>query len=39
MHKQPDDVWRIDYQIPDDADLDEAMQRLGSRPSSAAISR
>lgn len=25
MHKQPDDVWRIDYQIPDDADLDEAM--------------
>ena len=26
MHKQPDHVWRIDYQIPDDADLDEAMQ-------------
>ncbi|HPU50059.1 MAG TPA: FAD-dependent monooxygenase [Burkholderiaceae bacterium] len=26
MHKQPDDIWRIDYQIPDDADLDEAMQ-------------
>ena len=26
MHKQPDDIWRIDYQIPDDADIDEAMQ-------------
>jgi 3-(3-hydroxy-phenyl)propionate hydroxylase len=26
MHKQPDDVWRIDYQVPDDADLDEALQ-------------
>lgn len=26
MHKQPDDLWRIDYQIPDDADLDEAMR-------------
>jgi 3-(3-hydroxy-phenyl)propionate hydroxylase len=25
MHKQPDDLWRIDYQIPDDADLDAAM--------------
>ncbi|MCL4183336.1 MAG: FAD-dependent monooxygenase [Burkholderiaceae bacterium] len=25
MHKQPDDVWRIDYQIPDDADLDAAL--------------
>lgn len=26
MHKQPDDLWRIDYQIPDDADLDEALR-------------
>lgn len=26
MHKQPDDLWRIDYQIPDDADLDEALK-------------
>jgi len=26
MHKQPDDLWRVDYQIPDDADLDEAMK-------------
>jgi 3-(3-hydroxy-phenyl)propionate hydroxylase len=26
MHRQPDDLWRIDYQIPDDADLDEALR-------------
>jgi 3-(3-hydroxy-phenyl)propionate hydroxylase len=26
MHKQPGDLWRIDYQIPDDADLDEALR-------------
>jgi 3-(3-hydroxy-phenyl)propionate hydroxylase len=26
MHKQPDDLWRLDYQIPDDADLDEALR-------------
>ncbi len=26
MHKQPDDIWRIDYQIPDDADLDAALR-------------
>jgi 3-(3-hydroxy-phenyl)propionate hydroxylase len=26
MHRQPDDLWRIDYQIPDDADLDQALQ-------------
>ena len=26
MHKQPDDLWRLDYQIPDDADLDEALK-------------
>lgn len=25
MHKQPDDIWRLDYQIPDDADLDAAL--------------
>lgn len=31
MHKQPDNIWRIDYQLPDDADeeaeLDEARIR------------
>jgi 3-(3-hydroxy-phenyl)propionate hydroxylase len=26
MHRQPDNLWRIDYQIPDDADLDEALR-------------
>ena len=26
MHRQPDDLWRIDYQIPDDADMDEALK-------------
>lgn len=26
MHKQPDDLWRLDYQIPDDADMDEALK-------------
>ena len=26
MHKQPDDLWRLDYQIPDDADLEAALR-------------
>lgn len=26
MHRQPDDVWRIDYQIRDDEDPDEAIR-------------
>ncbi|UDM52293.1 FAD-dependent oxidoreductase [Cupriavidus sp. MP-37] len=26
MHRQPDDVWRIDYQIRDDEDADEAVK-------------
>ncbi len=26
MHKQPDDLWRLDYQIADDADLDQALE-------------
>jgi 3-(3-hydroxy-phenyl)propionate hydroxylase len=26
MHRQPDDLWRIDYQVPDDADLDAALE-------------
>jgi 3-(3-hydroxy-phenyl)propionate hydroxylase len=25
MHKQPDDLWRIDYQVPDDTDIDAAI--------------
>jgi 3-(3-hydroxy-phenyl)propionate hydroxylase len=32
MHKQPDNIWRIDYQIPDDADLDAAIQEANVRP-------
>jgi 3-(3-hydroxy-phenyl)propionate hydroxylase len=32
MHKQPDNIWRIDYQIPDDADLDEAIKEQSVRP-------
>ena len=32
MHKQPDNIWRIDYQIPDDADLDEAIKEESVRP-------
>lgn len=26
MHRQPDDVWRIDYQLRDDDDADEALK-------------
>ncbi|MFM0502478.1 FAD-dependent monooxygenase [Paraburkholderia caffeinilytica] len=25
LHKQPDDLWRIDYQVPDDTDIDSAI--------------
>jgi 3-(3-hydroxy-phenyl)propionate hydroxylase len=32
MHKQPDNIWRIDYQIADDADLDEAIKEQNVRP-------
>jgi 3-(3-hydroxy-phenyl)propionate hydroxylase len=32
MHKQPDDLWRIDYQIPDDADLDAALRPESVEP-------
>ncbi len=32
MHKQPDNIWRIDYQIPDDADLEAAIQEANVRP-------
>ena len=32
MHKQPDNIWRIDYQIADDADLDAAIQVHNVRP-------
>jgi 3-(3-hydroxy-phenyl)propionate hydroxylase len=32
MHKQPDNIWRIDYQIPDDADLDAAIQEANVSP-------
>jgi 3-(3-hydroxy-phenyl)propionate hydroxylase len=31
MHKQPDDLWRLDYQIPDDANLEAELrpERVG----------
>ena len=32
MHKQPEGLWRIDYQIPDDADLEEAILEVNVRP-------
>ena len=32
MHKQPDDLWRIDYQIPDEADLDAALRPEAVEP-------
>jgi 3-(3-hydroxy-phenyl)propionate hydroxylase len=32
MHRQPDHIWRIDYQIPDDADLDVAILEANVRP-------
>jgi 3-(3-hydroxy-phenyl)propionate hydroxylase len=32
MHKQPDDLWRIDYQIPDDADLEAALRPESVEP-------
>ncbi len=32
MHKQPENIWRIDYQIADDADLDAAIQEVNVRP-------
>ncbi len=32
MHKQPDNIWRIDYQIPDGANLDEAIKEENVRP-------
>jgi 3-(3-hydroxy-phenyl)propionate hydroxylase len=32
MHKQPDNIWRMDYQIADDADLDEAIKEESVRP-------
>jgi 3-(3-hydroxy-phenyl)propionate hydroxylase len=32
MHKQPDDLWRLDYQIPDDADLDAALRPESVEP-------
>ncbi len=32
MHKQPENIWRIDYQIADDADLDAAIREEQVRP-------
>ena len=32
MHKQPDNIWRIDYQIPDGADLEAAIAEENVRP-------
>jgi 3-(3-hydroxy-phenyl)propionate hydroxylase len=32
MHRQPDDVWRIDYQLRDDEDAQEALERQNILP-------
>ncbi len=39
MHPQPDDIWRIDWQLPPDTDIDaeraDGRSRSGCAPSSA----
>lgn len=37
VHKQPDDIWRIDYQLADDEDEAEALQEANVRASVAAV--
>lgn len=39
VHKQPDDIWRIDYQLRDDEDAEEAMREETVRASVAAVLR
>lgn len=31
VHRQPDDIWRIDYQLADDADADAALEEAAVR--------
>ena len=37
VHKQPDDVWRIDYQLRDDEDPDEAVKPENVMPRVASL--
>lgn len=37
IHKQPDDIWRIDYQLRDDETTDEALREDEVRASVAAV--
>lgn len=37
IHKEPDDIWRIDYQLPDGADENDALQEQTVRASVSAI--
>lgn len=37
IHKQPDDIWRIDYQLADDEDEAEAMKESTVRASVSAV--
>jgi 3-(3-hydroxy-phenyl)propionate hydroxylase len=37
VHKQPDDVWRVDYQLRDDEDADEAVREDNIRARVQAI--
>lgn len=37
IHKQPDDIWRVDYQLRDDQDEDEALKEENIRARVGAI--
>lgn len=37
VHKQPDNIWRIDYQLEDDESADEALREESVRESVAAV--
>ncbi len=37
IHKQPDNIWRIDYQLKDDESTDEALQEQTVRDSVSAV--
>ncbi len=37
IHRQPDDIWRIDYQLPDDEDPDDAIREENIRRNVATI--
>ncbi len=37
IHRQPDDIWRIDYQVPADADLDHELAEATVRAKVGAV--